>query len=51
MYPQNPYPEGDKRHDAWESVNHPHGEEYPGQHDEAKRILREDRDYDDEDNQ
>lgn len=38
MYPQYPdTPEGHAR----ESLEHPHGEEYPGQYDHERQILRE----------
>jgi hypothetical protein len=47
MYPQPPedYTEEEKR--CWESLNHPHGEEFPGQYDYEREVLdRRNSDYD-----
>ena len=40
VYDPNPYEEGTEEYRAWEVLNHPDGEEYPGQHDYEREVLR-----------
>lgn len=45
MYSQPPsdYSEEEKR--CWESLHHPHGEEYQGQYDYERKVLKEKEDW------